>query len=62
MPGPLFHGTHTPLAGAPCIPRSNRLRWLRQHWPVATITAGVFMLLIWMGALMCFALMFAHRI
>jgi hypothetical protein len=29
---------------------------------VATITAGVFMLLIWMGALMCFALMFAHRI
>ena len=59
---PFDHSTHTTLPPRPYIPRSEKLRWLRRHWPLATITAAVFIMLIWMGALMCFALMFARRI
>jgi hypothetical protein len=42
--------------------QDHRPKWLRQNWPLATITAGVFIMLVWMTALMCFALMFARRI
>ena len=59
---PFDHGTHTTLAPRPYVPRSERLKWLRRHWPLATITAAVFIMLIWMGALMFFALMFARHI
>jgi hypothetical protein len=59
---PLDHSTNSCLAPVPCIRRSDRLTWLRRNWPVATITAGVLITLVWMGALMCFALMFVHRI
>jgi hypothetical protein len=59
---PLDNNTHSPLTTIASVPGSHRPKWLRQNWPLATITAGVFIMLVWMTALMCFALMFARRI
>lgn len=59
---PLDNNTHSPLTTIASVPRPHRPKWLRQNWPLATITAGVFIMLVWMTALMCFALMFARRI
>jgi len=59
---PLDNNTHSPLTTIASVPGPHRPKWLRQNWPLATITAGVFIMLVWMAALMCFALMFARRI
>jgi hypothetical protein len=58
----LERDTHSSSASAPPVHQSDTLKWLQRHWPLATITAAVFIMLVWMGALMCFALMFARRI
>jgi hypothetical protein len=59
---PFERDPHSSSPPAPPLHHSDRLSWLRRHWPLASITAAVFIMLVWMGALMCFALIFARRI
>ena len=43
-------------------PSAGRRRWLDDRSPAATIKLGLLLMLVWMGALILFALLLARRI
>jgi hypothetical protein len=60
---PFVHGAEAPIEPLP-VSRSmiGKRRWLDDRSPMMTIVLGAFFMLVWMGALIGFALLFARRI
>jgi hypothetical protein len=56
------HAAKAPVAPLPAARSvAKKRRWLDDHSPVATIKLGMLLILVWMGALILFALLLARR-
>ncbi len=63
MTVPFDHAAKAPIEPLP-VSRSivGKSKWLDNRSPMATIKLGVLLMLVWMGALIVFALLLARRI
>jgi hypothetical protein len=63
MTVPFHHGAKAPIKPLP-VSRSmiGKRKWLDDRSPMATFVLGALLMLVWMGALIGFALAFARRI
>jgi hypothetical protein len=56
------HAGKAPVAPLPAARSvARKRRWLEDHSPAATIKLAMLLMLVWMGALILFALLLARR-